>query len=102
MTLTAEKKKQLEKKGLKIGSVQDFLNLTDEEMEFIRFRSSLGHAFKAHRKKKNLTQIQAARLLKTSQALVARIEKADPSVSADRIVKGLITFGVKTNQILKF
>ncbi len=56
--------KNLEKKGWKVGTVSDFLNLSREEEEHIEMK-----------KKKNLNQVQVAPKIKSSQSRVAKIER---------------------------
>ncbi len=57
--------KNLEKKGWKVGTMSDFLNLTREEEEDTEMK-----------KKKDLTQVQVAAKIKSSQSRVAKIERA--------------------------
>ena len=45
------------------------------------------------RKDKNLTQEQLARLLKSSQSRVAKMERGDPSVSLDLLVRSMLVLG---------
>ena len=80
-----DKKKRalLEKKGWKIGSTKEFLGLTDEEAAYIELKLALSRAFHRSRENHRLTQVEAARLLRSSQSRVAKMEAADPSVSLD-------------------
>ena len=80
-----KKKKRLEAKGYKIGSASDFLGLSREEAEYIELKLSLGETLVQQRKQKNLTQIELAKLLKSSQSRVAKMESGDPTVSLDQI-----------------
>ena len=41
MTRRKQKKKRLEAKGWKIGTVKEFLSLSDEESAYIEFKGSL-------------------------------------------------------------
>lgn len=52
------KQKNLEKKGWKIGSADEFLNLTAEESECIEMKIKLSNYLRAFRKTRNLTQAQ--------------------------------------------
>ncbi len=49
------KRAKLEAAGWKIGSVQDFLELTDEEAEIIEIRLSLAAALKQRRLETHLS-----------------------------------------------
>lgn len=93
------KREQLERKGWKIGSAEDFLGLSAEETAYIGLKLALGQRLKAAREKKGVTQTDLARLAKLSQSRVAKMEAGDPSVSMDLIVKTLLAMGVSTKQI---
>jgi len=95
------KKKDLESKGYKIGTVQEFLELSTEELEYIELKLALSDALVKRRKKRNLTQAQLARLLKSSQSRVAKMEKGDPTVSVDLLVKSLLAMGANKQSIAK-
>ena len=75
------KKKILELKGYKVGTVEQFLDLTTEESEYIELKLALSEALAKRRKSSKLTQVQLAKILKSSQSRVAKMEKGDPSVS---------------------
>jgi ribosome-binding protein aMBF1 (putative translation factor) len=96
-----EKIKNLEKKGWKVGTVSEFLNLSREEEEYIEMKLTLAHYFQELRKKKNLTQLQVAAKIKSSQSRVAKIEHAESSVSLDLIVRSIIALGSSKKEIGK-
>jgi len=87
------------KHGWVEGSVQDFLELSDADMEYIETRRTLSRKLKAVREKLHLTQVEVAARLKTSQSRVAKMEKADPSVSADLLLQSLFALGVKRKEL---
>lgn len=87
------KKKDLESKGYRIGSVGEFLGLSTEESEYIELKLALSQALAKRRKQSRLTQAQLAKMLKSSQSRVAKMEKGDPSVSVDLLVKSLLAMG---------
>ena len=87
------KKQRLEKKGWKVGSVQEFLALTPEESAYIELKLGLSESIKEHRERRHLTQVELARLLKSSQSRVAKMEAGDASVSLDLLVRSLIALG---------
>ena len=95
------KKKALESKGYKVGSVEEFLGLSTEESEYIELKLALSQALVKRRKQKKLTQAQLAKMLKSSQSRVAKIEKGDPSVSVDLLVKSLLAMGANKKSIAK-
>ena len=97
-----EKKKNiLESKGYRVGSVGEFLGLSTEESEYIELKLALSDALAKRRKKSNLTQAQLAKMLKSSQSRIAKMEKGDPTVSVDLLVKSLLAMGANKKSIAK-
>ncbi len=95
------KQEYLESKGWKIGEVGEFLNLTPEEKEYIELKLALARAVRTRRAKSNLTQVEMARLLKSSQSRVAKIETGDPSVSLDLLIRSLIVLGATKKELAR-
>lgn len=95
------KKKKLESKGWKIGSVDDFLSLTKEESEFIRIKLALARHLKLKRIDKNYSQTDLARQIKSSQSRVAKMEQGDPSVSLDLLIHSLFALGATRKELAK-
>ena len=93
------KQKALEKKGWKIGSAEDFLDLSAEEAAYIELKLDLSRKLKAFRTMKKLTQADLARVVKSSQSRVAKMEAGDPSVSIDLLVKSLLALGVSKKEL---
>ena len=85
--------KHLNINGWKVGSSSDFLELSKEEIAIIDIKISLSKKFATIRRSSNLTQIQAAKTLHTSQSRIAKMEAGDPSVSIDLLIKGMISLG---------
>lgn len=81
------------------GSVQDFLELSSADMEFIEVKLAASRLLKATRQRKKLTQQDLAAKLKTSQSRLAKMEAGDPSVSLDLIFKSLFSLGVDRKKI---
>jgi DNA-binding XRE family transcriptional regulator len=94
-----KKKAVLESKGYSVGSVGEFLGLTEEELEYIELKLILSRALSESRKQKKLTQIQLAKKINSSQSRIAKMEKGDPAVSIDLIVKSLFALGVTKKNI---
>jgi DNA-binding XRE family transcriptional regulator len=99
MTMKKDKIKKLEKRGWKVGSVSDFLQLSREEEEYIEMKIALSNYFQELRRKKHLTQVQVAEKIKSSQSRVAKMERAESSVSLDLIVRSIIALGCSKKQI---
>ena len=90
-----EKKRQkLEQAGWKIGSTEEFLELTPEEVNYIELKLALGSSLREMRTSKNMTQADLAALLKSSQSRVAKMEAGDPTVSLDLLVRSLLSLGL--------
>ncbi len=90
-----DKKKlaKLEAAGWEAGSTRDFLQLSDEEAAFVASKVALAQALKAFRAKQDLSQVEAARLLRSSQSRVAKMEAADQTVTVDLILRSLFKLG---------
>ena len=79
--------------------MDQFLGLSKEEVEYIELKVALSQALLERRKKIKLTQAQLAKKLKSSQSRVARMEKGDPSVSVDLLVRSLLATGADKKNI---
>ena len=95
------KQKKSVKKVWKIGSAKDFLGLSDEEAEYIELKIKLSTNLKKLRAEQNLTQVELAKILKSSQSRVAKIERGDPSVSIDLIIRSLLALGSSQKEIAR-
>ncbi len=84
------KKRRLEAKGWKVGTAGDFLSLSPEEVSYVELKLSLSKNLQERRRTLKLTQHQLARLLKSSQSRIAKMEAGDPSVSIDLLVRSLL------------
>ena len=89
------------KQGWVEGSIKDFLDLSNADLEYIETRRTLSKLLKARRGKLGLSQVEVAVRLRTSQSRVAKMEKADPTVSADLLLQSLFRLGLKRKQVAK-
>jgi predicted XRE-type DNA-binding protein len=87
------KRKRLESKGWKVGDSTEFLQLSPEEAAYIELKLALSKNLKLTRKQKNLSQEELARMLKSSQSRIAKMEAGDPTVSLDLLVRSLLALG---------
>ncbi|MDP2883521.1 MAG: helix-turn-helix transcriptional regulator [Ignavibacteria bacterium] len=87
------KRKRLESKGWKVGTASEFLNLSPEQAAYVDLKLVLSRSLQQTRQEKKMTQEQLARLLKSSQSRVAKMEAGDPSVSLDLLVRSLLVLG---------
>jgi len=99
--MKSTKKKRLETKGWKVGTVAEFLRLSPEESAYIEMKLALSKNLRERRKDKSLTQDQLARFLKSSQSRVAKMETGDPSVSLDLLVRSLLFLGESRKGLAK-
>ena len=95
------KRKKLESKGWKVGSVENFLGLSPEEVAYIEMKHALSNSLKERRAKEKLSQVEVAKIFKTSQSRVAKMEAGDPSVSIDLLVKSLLALGASPKELAK-
>jgi ribosome-binding protein aMBF1 (putative translation factor) len=87
------------KNGWVEGSVKDFLDLSDADLEYIELRHTLSRLLKNKRQKLRLTQVEVAARLQTSQSRVAKMEKADATVSSDLLLQSLFRLGLKRKEL---
>jgi len=99
--MKAKKKKQLKAKGWRVGSASDFLDLSPEEAAFIEMKLGLSEHLRKARLKEPMTQAELAKLLKSSQSRVAKMEASDPSVTMDLLIRGLLVLGVSPKQVAR-
>ena len=97
--MDSKKKKELQSKGWHIGSAKDFLGLSEQEATYIELKLMLGQNLKNRRLEKELTQVELAKLLKSNQSRIAKMESGDPSVSLDLLVKSLLELGTTKKDI---
>ena len=95
------KKKKLEANGWKIGSADDFLDLSKEESEFVYLKLVLSRYLKSKRLSKKYSQIDLAKYIKSSQSRVAKMENGDSSVTVDLLVHSLFALGTTRKELAK-
>ena len=71
---------------------KDFLGLSAEESAYIEMKLALSQALARKRKQRRLTQLELARKLNS-------MEKGDPAVSVDLLVKALLAMGATKKSI---
>ncbi len=94
-----DKKRRLEAKGWKVGSVKEFLRLTDEESAYIDLKMRLADGLRDRRQRNRLSQVQLARMLRSSQSRIAKMEAGDPSVSLDLLIRSLLALGISDREL---
>jgi DNA-binding XRE family transcriptional regulator len=99
--MDSKKKKKLEARGWVVGDTSDFLQLTVEEARYIELKLALSESLKAERLKQQVTQVELAKMIGSSQSRVAKMESGDPAVTVDLLLKALLTLGVTKKQLAK-
>ena len=94
-----QKKTRLAAKGWKVGSVKEFLSLSDEDSAYIELKIRLAAGLRQRRQEKGLSQLDLAAKLQSSQSRVAKMEAGDPSVSLDLLIRSLISLGASEREL---
>jgi ribosome-binding protein aMBF1 (putative translation factor) len=93
------KMKKLAAAGWRVGSVREFLQLTDEEEMLVEIRVTLSRYVRERRAQQGLTQTQLAQRLGSSQSRIAKLEAADADVSLDLVLRALLALGATRKEI---
>lgn len=99
MTMREDKKKRLENAGWRVGSADEFLDLSPEETALLDLKAQLGKRLREWRTGLPMTQTQLAETIGSSQSRVAKMEGGDPSVSLDLLVRALIALGASKSDL---
>ena len=92
------KRKKLEEKGWKVGTVSEFLDLTPEESTLIQIKLALSHYLKECRQK-SMTQAELAEKIHSSQPRIAKAENGDASVSIELLIRAMLAAGATPQEI---
>jgi DNA-binding XRE family transcriptional regulator len=95
------KRARLEAAGWKVGTVRQFLGLSDEEAAFVDLKLALARNLRSRRERKGLTQNQLAELIESSQSRVAKMEAGDRTVSLDLLVRSLLAMGTTKRELAR-
>jgi DNA-binding XRE family transcriptional regulator len=86
-------RRNLEAVGARVTTVQEFLGLSDADVAFIDMKLALARELRQRRESAQLTQVEAAKRLGSSQSRIAKMEAGDPTVSIDLLVGALLKLG---------
>jgi DNA-binding XRE family transcriptional regulator len=92
---------ELKNRGWKVGGAEDFLQLSEAETAYIELKLTLSEMVREVRELQGLTQMEASRLLGSSQSRISKMEAGDPSVSIDLQIKSLLALGATRCEIGK-
>lgn len=93
------KRKRLVARGWKVGSTAEFMKLTPEEAAYVELKVKLASNLREWRQRRRLSQAKIARLVRSSQSRVAKMETAHPSVSLDLLIRTLLALGTSSRKI---
>jgi phage-related protein/DNA-binding XRE family transcriptional regulator len=93
------KREALERAGWRVGTVKEFLGLSEAEVALVELRLALSRSLRARRARRGLSQQQLASLLGSSQSRVAKMEAGDPSVSLDLLIRSLLAMGATRKDV---
>ena len=96
-----QKQKRLRARGWKVGTVRDFLGLSNEESAYIELKIKFAAGLRQRRQQRGLSQVDLAAKLQSSQSRVAKMEAGDPSVSLDLLIRSLISLGATERELSK-
>jgi DNA-binding XRE family transcriptional regulator len=94
------KRKRLESKGWKVGTVSEFLGLTPEETILVEIKLVLSQSLK-ERRQKLMTQSDLASKISSSQPRIANAENGDASVSIELLIRAMLATGATPQDIGK-
>jgi predicted XRE-type DNA-binding protein len=99
MSLSAKKKARIEAMGGRVTTVEEWLDLTPEEVAVIDMKIRLGEEIKARRRQKRLSQERVAKILKTSQGRVSKLEKGQATL--DQLARSLVALGGSREEVAR-
>ncbi len=86
--------------GWQDGTVADFLGLTPEESALIEIKLALSKSLK-QRRQKQMTQVQLAEKIQSSQSRVAKAENGHNSISLELLIRAMLATGATPKEIGK-
>jgi DNA-binding XRE family transcriptional regulator len=95
------KRARLEVAGWAVGSVKEFLGLSEADAALIEMKLALSRSLRNRREQHGLSQVELAKRLQSSQSRVAKMEAGDPSVSMDLLVSSLLLLGASSADLAR-
>jgi len=71
------------------------------EAAYIELRLKLADGLRERRRRRHLTQVQLARMVRSSQSRVAKMEAGDPSVTLDLLIRSLLALGASDHDLAR-
>ncbi|HKQ56408.1 MAG TPA: helix-turn-helix transcriptional regulator [Candidatus Eisenbacteria bacterium] len=99
--MNTARKTRLARAGWRVGTAEEFLNLSREEAELVELKLALSTFLRRHRARKKLTQKALAAKLGSSQSRVAKLESGARGITLDLLFRALFATGLTTGGILR-
>ena len=100
-SMKAGKQKRLEGAGWRVGTVDEFLGLSKQESALVEVKLRLARRLRTLRSQRGLSQAAVAKLVRSSQSRVAKMETGDATVSIDFLVRSLLAIGASPKDIAR-
>jgi|SRR5688572_4417043 predicted transcriptional regulator len=97
--MKTHKRKRLESAGWRVGSTTEFLDLSSAEELLVEIHLSLSETLRQRRIRARITQTELARLLRSSQSRIAKMESGDQSVSLELLIRALLAIGATRSDL---
>jgi DNA-binding XRE family transcriptional regulator len=95
------KERRLAAAGWRVGSAPEFLGLSAAEAALVELRLRLSGALRTRRMAHGVSQQALAKRLGSSQSRVAKMEAADPTVTLDLLLRGLLVLGATPRDLAR-
>jgi predicted transcriptional regulator len=95
------KRERLEAKSWRFGTAQEFLGLSNEKNAYVELRLRLADSLRLRRRRRKLSQTELARMVRSSQSRIAKMEGGDPSVSLDLLIRTLLALGASIRDLAR-
>jgi hypothetical protein len=96
-----DKRRRLEAQGWRVGGAKEFLALSEQEAEYVDLKLKLAAGLREKRLRRRLGQVELARLVRSSQSRVAKMEAGDRSVTIDLIIRSLLALGASNPEVAR-
>ena len=96
-----QRQERLRARGWKVGTVKDFLGLSNEESAYIELKIKLAAGLRQRRQQRGLSQLDLAAKLQSSQSRVAKMEAADKTVTTDLLLRSLYRLGAERRDVAR-
>jgi transcriptional regulator with XRE-family HTH domain len=80
---------------------KESLALGKRDVRLLAIKRALARSLQERRRRKRLSQAELARLIRTSQSRIARMEAADPTVTLDLLVRSLLALGATRRDLAR-